>query len=493
MQNTGILQGSNEPTRACEAERTMDRGRTGTLIAMCLGTFMAILDTSLVNLGLHAIRADLKADLSALQWVVDAYNLVYAVLILTGATLADLYGRRRLFLAGTGLFAVGSLVCAGAPNIGVLVTGRGIAGLGAACELPAALAILNLSFPEADERVRAVAIWGGMNGLAMAIGPTIGGLLVDAFGWRSLFYGILPVCAATLLLAAGFVPESEDRQGRHLDLPGQFLGIVALGALSFGFIEGPGWGWRSWPVMACFAAAFAGGVLFVVVERKTTSPLVPLAIFRNRAFSAAVADAALMTFGMYGLLFVLPLYLQAVRGQAATLAGIELLPMSLTFFLVSPVAGTVATKLGPRILVTVGMALTGAGVFVLAGLSQSSPYGTIALALLAVGLGLGLITGPIATAAVANAPIERSGMSSGLVNVGRMVGATLGVAILGIVFGTRAEAAAADPAQFLHGMRTAFLIGGLAQVAGAAVAILCFRRDSLETKSPRGGATLLRN
>ena len=234
--------------------------------------------------------------------------------------------------------------------------------------------------------------------------------------------------------------------------------------------------------MACFAAALASSVLFVVVERWTRAPLVPLSIFRDRAFSAAVADAALMTFGMYGLLFLLPLYLQAVRGHAAALAGIELLPISLTFFLVSPFAGRVATTLGPRVLIGTGMALTGAGMLALAGLDAHSPYGMIALALFAVGIGLGLITGPIATAAVANAPVARSGMSSGLVNVGRMVGATLGVAILGLLFGVRSEAAVADVPQFLHGMRSAFLIGGLAQLAGALIAVLCFRRDSLQTR-----------
>jgi len=454
------------------------------LAAMCLGTFMAILDTSLVNLGLHSIEADLHADIAALQWVIDLYNLVYAAFIMTGGTLGDLYGRRRLFLLGCLVFAAGSLVCALAPSVGVLVIGRGIAGLGAALELPAALAILNVTFPETRERARAIAIWAAMNGLAMAIGPTLGGLLVDAFGWRSLFYGILPVAAATLGLGL-LVPETASPKGLHLDLPGQILAVLALGTLCVGVIEGPAWGWRSAPVLGCLAACLASAAAFIGVERRSSSPLVPLAVFRNPPFAAAIADAGLMTFGMYGLLFVLPLYLQAVRHDAAAVAGLELLPMSLTFFIVSPTAGRVATTLGPRLLIAGGMALAALGLFALAVLSAGTGYVVIALALFAIGVGLGLITGPIATAAVANAPAARSGMSSGLVNVGRMLGATLGVAILGILFGGNAKAAAADPPRFLAGLHASFLIGGCVELAGALIAILWSRRHSLETADRR--------
>lgn len=451
------------------------------LAAMCLATFIAILDTSLVNLGLHSIQADLHSGMATLQWVIDLYNLAYAVLILTGGTLGDLYGRRRIFILGVLVFAGGSLLCAVAPSAAVLIAGRGIAGAGAALELPAALAILNVTYPDARRRAGAIALWGGMNGLAMAVGPTVGGILVDSFGWRSLFYAVLPFAAATIVLAIGYLEESANPRDRHLDLPGQLLAIGTLGALSLGFIEGPAWGWHSPVILGCFAACAAGLAAFLTVERRSPGPLLPLSIFRSGAFSAAVADATLMTFGMYGLLFLLPLYLQAVRGDSAVLAGVELLPMSLTFFLVSPVAGRLATSVGPRALIGCGMALTGLGMLLLSSPSIRAGYGPIAAALFAVGLGLGLITGPIATAAMANASAVRSGLSSGLVNMGRMVGATLGVATLGVLFGGRIEAAARDVPQFLHGMHNAFLMGGAAELAGAAIALIWFRRDSLET------------
>jgi DHA2 family methylenomycin A resistance protein-like MFS transporter len=455
-----------------------------TLAAMCLGTFMAILDTSLVNLGLRRIGADLHAEVVVLQWVVDLYNLTYAAFLLTGGTLGDLYGRRRMFLWGTAIFALGSLICAVAPGAAILVLGRGVAGLGAALMLPAALAILNVTYPDAGERTRAIAIWGGMNGLAMAIGPTLGGVLVDSLGWRSLFYGILPVAAATLALAAIYVPESSDPQGRRPDLAGQILAVTALVALS---LEGPVWGWRSPAVLGCFGLAAVGAVAFLLVERRAPSPLVPLQVFGERAFSAAVADAALMTFGIYGLLFVLPLYLQSVRGASAALAGVELLPMSITFFVVSLIAGRIATALGPRLLIGGGMALTGVGILGLSRLATDTGHGVIAIALFAVGVGLGLITGPIANAAVANAPAARSGMSSSLVNVGRMLGATLGVAVLGIWFGGQVGQGAGDPQRFVLGMHSAFLWGGAAELVGAAIAFLWFRQDSLETRERRIG------
>jgi EmrB/QacA subfamily drug resistance transporter len=458
------------------------KGTALILSAMCLATFMAILDTSLVNLGLKSIQQDLRADTATLQWVIDLYNLIYAVFILTGGTLGDLYGRRRVFLIGVMIFGFGTLVCAAAPSAEVLVLGRGITGLGAALELPAALAILNVTYPDERKRASVIAIWGGMNGLAMAIGPTTGGILVDAFGWRSLFWAILPVVLLTGGLAA-HVPESSDPRERGLDPAGQILIIVTLAALCFGFIEGPKWGWHSWPILACFAASLLALCAFLLVEHRSPSPLVPLGVFSNRAFSAGLADATLMTFGMYGLLFVLPLFLQSVRGEPATRAGLELLPLSATFFLVSLVAGKAANAWGPRILISSGMSLTGIGLFGLAAIGVQSGYSIIAAALFAVGVGLGLITGPIATVAVANAPVARSGMSSGLVNVGRMIGATLGVSILGVIFGPRIEETAKDAAEFLASMRVTFLIGADAQLIGAAIALIWLRHDSLRTKA----------
>jgi len=297
------------------------------LLTMCLGVFVAQLDSSVVNLAVKHIGSDLDPRVSALQWVLDSYNLVYASLLLTGGALGDLYGRTRVFICGMALIAIGSVICALAPNIGILIAGRVVTGLGAALELPASLAILTVTYADAKERGRAIGIWASCNGLAIAVGPTIGGLLVDVAGWRSIFAIVVPVTALALLLAVKSVPDSKHPEGRRLDPIGQALAIAALGALSFVMIEGPHWGWTS-PVTAALAlmciVAFA---LFLRVEATTKGALIPLDVFANAPFSAALAIAGLMTFGMYAMLFVVPLYLQSTGSLSAFATGLVLLPM----------------------------------------------------------------------------------------------------------------------------------------------------------------------
>jgi DHA2 family methylenomycin A resistance protein-like MFS transporter len=450
------------------------------LVTMCLGAFISILDASIVNLGLHSIQEGLGSSVAGLQWVVNVYNVTYAALILTGGTLADLYGRRRIFIIGLAIFGAGSLVCALAPSAAVLIAGRAVAGAGAALELPASLAILSIGFSDDRARTRAIAIWAASYGLGMAVGPSVGGFLVERLGWRSLFYVIIPIVGATLLLAATAVEESSDPKGRRLDVPGQLLAAAALVALCLGLIEGPSWGWASGATLGAFATMLASVSGFLWVEGHRPGPMIDLGIFRRRAFSAAIVDAGLMTFGNYAFLFIFPLFLQSVRHDSAEIAGLMLLPMSLSYFLVSSLlAGRLANRFGPRAVVAGGMIANGAGIAGLGFVGPESPFLVLALGLFAVGVGLGIITGPINNAATANAPRTRSGMSSGLVNVGRMVGATLGVALLGTVLGSRAGQGAADAPRFLAGMRLAFIIAGAAEVAGALVAVAGLRRDSL--------------
>ena len=453
-----------------EESRIRNRKRL-TLTAMCLATFIAILDTTVVNLALHAIQADLRASLASLQWVVDAYNVAYASFILTGGALGDLFGRRRVFATGIGLFTLGSVLCAVSPNAATLIAGRAIAGLGSALQLPGALAILAVTFPDARERAHAIALWGGFNGLALAIGPTAGGFLVDWFGWRSIFYLVLPFGIAVLLLTYRGISESSHPESRRLDLPGQLLAVAGLGLLALTFIEGPSHGWSSWWIRSSALACAACLLAFWKVERSRPGGLLEFEVFGNRMFRAAFADAVLMTFGVYSLLFIFPLYLQGIRGDSAILTGAMLLPLSLTFFAVSPFAGRLLIAFGPRATIATGMSLIGAGMFALAQLTPSSSYLWMLPGLLGVGVGLGCITGPIPTVAVSSVPHERSGMSSALVNVGRMVGATLGVAILGSFFGAHAGHAAANPGPFLHGMRRALLGAGTAEVTGALIAL----------------------
>ena len=318
------------------------------LFTMSLGVFIAQLDSQVVNLAIKAIGSDLNAGINALQWVLDSYNLFYATLLLTGGTLGDLYGRTRVFATGIGLIVLGSIVCAAAPNDAILIAGRAITGVGAALEVPTSLAILTVAYADDKERARAIGIWASCNGLALAAGPTVGGLLVDAAGWRSIFILVVPVSVLAMVLAMRRVPESSDPQGRHLDPAGQALAIAALGTLSFVTIEGPHWGFASPIILALAVACVVSGVLFVASQHGRPGALVPLDFFRDRVFNAALAVAGMMTFGMYAMLFLTPLYLQSLGGISAFMVGLALLPLSVTFVIVSQYSGALMKRFGAR-------------------------------------------------------------------------------------------------------------------------------------------------
>jgi DHA2 family methylenomycin A resistance protein-like MFS transporter len=313
---------------------------------MCLAVLIAQLDTSVVNLVTRPIAARFGVGVTALQWVVDAYNLAYACLLLTGGALGDLYGRRRMFMLGLTAFIAGSLACGLAPNVALLIAGRALTGLGAALALPSSLAILTVSFTDPRQRTHAIGIWASCNGIGLAIGPTVGGILVEYTGWRSVFLLIVPIALAALILARTGVPESADPHGSRLDLPGQFLAIVALAAPVLAVIEAPRLGWSSWPVLTAAITGLTSLALFLATQRGRDDGMVPLGLFRNPAFSAAMAVAALMTFGIYGMLFLLPIYLQAVRGTAIEIVGLEMLPMALAFVVVSRRSGALTAARG---------------------------------------------------------------------------------------------------------------------------------------------------
>jgi MFS transporter, DHA2 family, methylenomycin A resistance protein len=431
------------------------------LFTMCLGVLIAQVDTSVVNLALTPIGIDLQASVNALQWVVDAYNLVYASLLLTAGTLGDLYGRRRLFALGVAILTLGSLVC------------------GAALLMPTCLAILAVTYTDPAERTHAIGIWASCYGVALALGPTLGGFLVNAAGWRSIFLIIVPVSGLALVMTLRFVPESKDPEGRRLDLPGQALAIVALGTLTFAAVEAPHWSARS--VELCLAVAVVAGLLFLRVESRTEGALLPLEFLRRRGLSASMAVASLMTFGMYGMLFLVPLYLQQQRRASVIAAGLALLPLSLLYVIVSQHSGALTHRFGPRVAMTAGMGLMGAGLFLLSAVTAETSLYAVELDLAILGIGLGLNTGPVNAVAVASVPRSRSGTASGLLNTARMIGATLGVAVLGAVF---AHGQAAPGAGFIDGLRAALIIGGAGEVLGALIALLAIRKDALSGSAP---------
>jgi EmrB/QacA subfamily drug resistance transporter len=433
-----------------------------TLLTLCIAVLIAQLDTSVVNLGVHPIGDYFHADIGALQWVVDSYNLLYAVLLLTGGLLADLYGRRRVFMAGAALFTVSSLMCAIAPSVVILIGARALSGVGAALLLPASLAIIRVVWTDARERATALGFWTGCNGLALAIGPTLGGVLIEHFGWRSIFFVVVPLGIAAVILALWAVPESSDPQNRRFDATAQILGAVALGSLALAAIESHGAGNTILAVISLVVAVAAAG-LFIMVERKIgAAALVPLDMFSNSRFRGVIAATTGMTFGMYGLIFLLPLTWQTTGRLDAVWAGIALMPMAVVYVVISPASGWLSGKLGQRFMTGGGVAIIGLGVFLVGLTTQTTSLIGAEVGLALTGLGMGLATGPLMDAAVGAVSAARSGTAAALINTARMIGATIGVAVLGALYSIGGGGT--------EGLRAAMLLGGVVQLACAATA-----------------------
>ncbi|MHB1273661.1 MAG: MFS transporter [Rhodanobacter sp.] len=431
--------------------------RSAILFILCLGVLMAQVDTSVVNLAVHAIGVGLHVQLSALQWIVDGYNLSYAALLMTGGTLADLFGRRRLLLWGAGIFVLGSMLCGLAPDTGVLIAGRVTAGIGAAFLLPASLALIRVIWTDPKERAHAIGVWAGTNGAALAIGPTLGGWLVQVAGWRSVFLLIAPIGLVVLWLAPRWIPESSDPQGRRVDLTGQVLSGLALAGLVMAVIE------RGDLTVAGAVVGVLSLALFLFAEGHAgDGAMMPLRLFRNWPFAGVIGVAAAMTFGMYGVLFLLPLVWQRTHVLSVAWAGIALLPMSLSFVALSHRSGHWTTRFGARRMMTSGMVLIGAGIVALACTQAGQPLWLAEIGLLLTGIGMALNTGPVLATAVAAVPPSRAGTASALVNTARMVGASLGVAVLGAVYAAHGSAAS--------GFGEAMGVGAVVMFAGAALA-----------------------
>lgn len=437
-----------------------DRRERLILLALCLGVLVAQVDTSVVNLAMEPIGRSFGASVGALQWVLDGYNLSYAVLLLSGGLIADLYGRRTAFQIGAAIIGVGSLACAFAPAIGWLIGARIGVGIGSALLLPASLAIVRVVWSEPARRRWALGIWASCNGLAFAIGPTLGGVMIDWLGWRSVFFLAVPIVLAALVMASFVVPNSADPQHRHFDLPGQLLGAVALGGFVFSAIEAHQ-GSSEW--IAALPLATVALFLFLLVERRAgVAALVPLDLFRSARFCGAIAATSAMTFGMYGTIFILPFVWQDTQLLGPGEAGLALLPCALVFFLVSPRSGVLSAKVGVRLMIAGGTALIGAGLLVIAMTASGRPLIVSECGLALTGIGMGLNTGPLMSVAVDAVTAARSGTAAALINVARMTGATLGVAVLGSLFAWWDGGDA--------GFRVAMVFGGFIQVAGGAAA-----------------------
>ncbi len=445
----------------------MKNSKTLVLVTICIGYFMTILDTTVVTVALPNIQTHLGASVTGLQWIVDGYALVFASLLLTAGSLGDRLGSRRIFLAGLILFTVASALCGAAPNLPTLESARVLQGMGAALLVPTSLALLRHTFPDQRERARAIGIWGGIAGIAAGAGPVIGGFLVSAFGWRSIFLVNVPIGALGLLLTLRFVaPVAAERQ-RGYDLVAQAAGIIDLGALTFACIEGNARGWGSPPIAGALGLCILATALFIAIERRATNPMLPLGLFRNSTFSAATTVGLLLNFGFYGQLFFLSLFFQHVRGYAPLATGLALLPESGMAVIGSTLAGRVTARIGYRRPMLIGLLIGGIGFVSMIVFDATIDYELIVGTLVAIGFGTSFTMPAMTTAVMESVASERTGIASGVLNASRQVGGVLGVALLGSLVSTRDS--------FVAGMHIAALVAGAAFFLAALLTFLAIR------------------
>lgn len=498
-----------------------DVAQKRTLITVCLGMFMAFLDGTVVNLALPVIQRDLDTGISALQWIVDGYVLCYAAFMLSGGSLADRYGRKRLFLTGLTVFVIGSVVCAISPGIAVLVGGRILQGTGGALFVPGTLAILANAFPDPRQRAAAIGIWSSVSGISLATGPIAGGVLVAAYGWQSVFWINVPIGAIVLGLAARWLAESSAPEGRRLDLPGQVLAVAMLAATTYALIEGGNRGWGSPLIVGLFVAAALGAVLFVLVEGRTEHPMLPLSLFRSSNFATSVGVALLVGFGLLGSFFFLSLFLQNIQGFTPLAAGLRLLPAVLAVSVCAPMAGRLVGRFGSRYLMGTGMAIVGVTLLLFQWTGPDTSYARWWPILLGIGAGVGLTMTPMIAALMGSVHPRHAALASAAGNTGQQVGGMLGIAGLGTVIANvfpgvfRARTYAlglpdalreriatggatgtvphgltvppgVDPGvvrywarfAFVEGMHRALLVAGVIYLVGAVIAVVFIRRPA---------------
>jgi EmrB/QacA subfamily drug resistance transporter len=412
----------------------LPRARRCLVLAICCMSLLIVgLDNTIVNVALPSIGRELHASVSGLQWTVDAYTLVLASLLMLSGSMADRLGRRRVFLVGLCVFTLGSLLCSLAPSLGWLICFRMMQAVGGSMLNPVAMSIIRNVFTDARERAQAIGMWGATVGLSLALGPVVGGALVQSVGWRSIFWINIPVGVAAVVLTARFVPESKAPRPRRLDPVGQLLVIVTLAALTYGIIEGPSAGWSSTQTVGLLLLAAAALATLVGYERRRSEPLLELRFFRSVPFSSASAIAVCAFAALGGFLFLNTLYLQEVRHLSALTAGLYTLPIAAMTLVFAPFSGRLTGRRGPRFSLLAGGLGIAVGGVLLTGIVKDTPLGLLLVAYLIFGIGFGMVNPPITNTAVAGMPAAQAGVAAAVASTSRQVGQTLGVAVVGAV------------------------------------------------------------
>jgi EmrB/QacA subfamily drug resistance transporter len=495
-----------------------------TLTAVSVATFMLLLDITVVNVALPSIRDDLGGSFNDLQWVVDAYALTLAALVLTAGSLADRLGRRRLFGWGLGIFSGASLLCALAPDPTFLNLARALQGVGGAVMFAVSLALLAQEFPAGRERANAMGIYGATIGIAVAIGPLVGGALTDGLGWRSIFYVNVPIGLTAIGVTFARLRESRDPNATRVDWPGVASFSAALFMLVLALVRGNDEGWGSTLIVSLFAGTAVLLAAFIAIESRVEEPMLPLRFFKRPAFTGVQLGAFAISASAFALFLYIGLYLQNYLGYTPLQAGVRYLPITVAAFLLSPVAAALLTRVPARVLMSAGLAVSGTGLLLMSGINAGSEWTTLLGGFLVLGAGVGLLNPVIGDVALSVVPKERSGMAAGINDTFRQVGVAVGVAVWGAIFvaqgaakvsdltagtataqgdhprqlveaassGSLHQAVASLPAHaqpavehaarqgFLAGMNDVLTLGGLLCLAGAVVALWLVRERDIE-------------
>jgi MFS transporter, DHA2 family, methylenomycin A resistance protein len=434
-----------------------------TVATTSLGLMVVLLDVTIVNVAVPHIGNSFGAQISGLQWIVDAYTLAFASLLLSAGAIADHTGSRRAFALGFKIFGAASLACALAPTHGVLIAARLLQGIGAALIIPTSLALISQACASDDAaRSRAIGFWSAAGGVVSAAGPLIGGALMMTFSWRSIFFINLPICALALWMVARHVAEDPPRHTRRLDVPGLLAITIALVSATASVIEAGTRGWTDPVVLAGFGAAAVACAAFIGIEARAVEPMLPLGLFRQRAFSSVIVIATITNLGFYGAIFVLSVYFQQARGYSPVMTGLALLPFAVIMF-ANIASGHIAARWSPRLPVVAGLLLSVAGYVVLHAISLDTPYGLTLPGLLMMAVGAGLVVPAMTTCLLAGIDKQRAATASAALNTARQLGAAIGVAWLGAFVSGSA-------AQIAMGASRAFELAAVCLASAAALA-----------------------
>jgi EmrB/QacA subfamily drug resistance transporter len=494
-------------------DKTAYERRWWTLAVLSLSLLVVGLDNTILNVALPSLRTSLDATSSQLQWIVDSYMLVFAGILLTAGSLGDRFGRKRALQLGLLVFGAGSVIAAFSVSSTMLIASRSLMGAGAAFIMPSTLSILTNVFP-AGERAKAIGIWAGVSGLGIVIGPVTGGFLLEHFWWGSVFLVNGPFVVLTLVAARSLVPESRDPAAPRLDPAGAGISIVALTTLLWGIIEAPSHGWTSPVILAAFVASAVTAAVFVAWELRTASPMLDVRFFLNPRFTAASVSIALVFFALFGTIFFLTQYLQSVLGFSTLAAGVRVIPFAFAMMPAAAISPKLAARFGTKLTVTAGLLAISGGLGLLTLATDGTGYGLVAASLLVTGLGMGLAMAPATDSIMGALPLEKASVGSAMNDTTRMVGGSLGVAIMGSVlssvYAAHVPASAGAVAQdsvggamavaasthdealaqaashaFVSGMTAAALVGTIVAVAGALLAFFLLPNEEREGTAVR--------